>query len=311
LRIGRHEAHVWPSHRLADRLRVERIILVGLGSFFVHITSSSDDLLVKANEAIDSAEKFRTHAETVQDDLDYFREVSEGLRSLYIIYSTARGLLERAVTDRVTDEEKLIQELLSQTKTDLLLSLGFERNHTWTICVYRGLRDDSDGYYYLSVVADERSIPCERNNARRWREGIGVGGMAFAKINEVVAPDILDEAAISLFALSDSVMKPDDLDRYRSMFAVPISVNSSTRPWGVVLASCNERYHFEPNEDPHTNASNTLSVKEPIRAIAGLVAFAVAICRANDRLGISEARDERQGANDGTQTNQDGDRSPA
>ena len=129
---------LWPL-TIMQLIGLLGIILVGLGSFFVHITSSSDDLLVKANEAIDSAEKFRTHAETVQDDLDYFREVSEGLRSLYIIYSTARGLLERAVTDRVTDEEKLIQELLSQTKTDLLLSLGFERNHTWTICVYRGL----------------------------------------------------------------------------------------------------------------------------------------------------------------------------
>lgn len=258
-----------------------------IGLVFLVMTRSDDDNLQEATQAISLAESNFHATQLAEQEKLYFAYSAKQFRSLYLAYASARSMLERAVADGQLDEEKLIGDVLLAMRLELRIALGFETDHTWTICVYKSKMDDNDGYRYLHCVAHDRSIECDITKARRWKEGIGVGGMAFAKNDEVVAPDILEAAAISLFSLNGDTLRDDDRKRYRSMFAVPVQVGLNQRPWGVVLATCNDAGHFASDIGDEED-DVALNNKEAVRALAGLVALACIVSTTGKPLTINE-----------------------
>lgn len=249
-----------------------------VGAIFIVLVRRDEDHLHEAHQALVMSEENDLKVQRSEQLLGYLEEVSFQLRSLYFAYGAARNVLERSIAAHLLDEQKLIADMLLTMRLELRIALGFRTDHTWTIVVYRSELDKSDGYNYLRCIAHDRSIECDMGKARRWREGIGVAGMALAKNDEIVAPDILEPAAVSLFSLNGDWVRKEDLNRYRSMFAVPILVGTDTRPWGVVLASCSDPGHFlSPDDD--IDEFGALNNKEAVRAMAGVVALAVAACR--------------------------------
>ena len=121
-------------------------------------------------------------------------------------------------------------------------------------------------------MAHVRSEPCELKNARPWREGVGVGGVAVAKNDEVVVPDLDDPAVGTAFRLDKNMVKDQDRDRYKSICAVPVAVGHAERPWGVVIATSNVPSHFG------AVGGEVVEFEEAVRALAGLVALCITAC---------------------------------
>jgi hypothetical protein len=156
-------------------------------------------------------------------------------------------------------------------KADLRVSMGFDLTDFWTICVYRAER--LEGELVLRLVAHDRSQDCDLADARTWKLGVGAAGIAFAKRDEVVVPDLEDDSVGTAFRLPVASRKVDDNLRYRSMFAVPIIVgkfDASNMPWGVAMATSSQPWHF--------GAENAKGVKpeEGVRSLGAIVALAVA-----------------------------------
>lgn len=250
-----------------------------LGTWFLLKTEEKPSAVYDAHRALTKADELDLELAEVHDLLVKYQKTAIGTASLYVAYNGARGVLEQAAVAGVSDEVKLITDCLWSMKQDLQISLGFEATHTWTICVYKREFDETDQHNYLHCVSHERSIPCNLQDARRWKEGVGVGGMALAKDGEVVAPDILSHGAGSIFRLEGDIVRRADLVRYRSMIAVPVSVDGDPKPWGVVLASCDQPEHFGAQSGDRARMG--LQPEEAVRTLAAVAALAIAICRSN------------------------------
>jgi hypothetical protein len=259
------------------------------GALFIVLVRQDEDHLFDASQALQAMEQNEGRLEEAEEVSFLLQSSSRQLRSLYLAFNAARGMLERAICKGHQDEDKLVADVLVAMRLELRIALDFQIDNTWTIVVFKSMLDNSDGYRYLHCIAHDRSIECDISKARRWREGIGVGGIALARNDEVVAPDILESSAVSLFSLNGDAVREEDRKRYRSMFAVPVQVGSDTLPWGVVLASCNEPGHF-PSSDVDMEDSS-LNNKEGLRALAGMVALAVAACR-HARVSPEDASEE-------------------
>lgn len=232
--------------------------------------------LEDARQALSFAYEQVHEAQELYDQLISYEDATEELKALYIAYALARGTIEQALSTGFHDEEKLVQACLSTAARNLKLSLGFQMHHFWTICVYRAEVDEPADEPYLRCIAHDRQISCDLKEARRWPKGVGIGGISFAKNDEVVVPDLLDPAIGTAFRLEKAMMKDEDRTRYRSLFAVPVSVGADPKPWGVVLATSDEENHFG------TGYYKGVAPEESVRALAGIVALAVAVCRSND-----------------------------
>lgn len=256
------------------------IALSTIGTIYVRLTSDSSDHLEKAFESLQKMEEQVELADEISEAADYYFSRSTQLSALYLAFNNARSVFEKAVSDGHDDEHIVLGTALGLVRKDLRTALGFEMEDTWTLVVYQKIVDPNDGCTYLECVAHDRSVDCEISKARRWREGVGVAGMALAKGDEVVAPDITHPAAVSLFSLNGDVLKAEDRKLYRSMFAVPIRVGNDEHPWGVVLASSDQPQHFLPAETSGDTGASAYRA-EALRALSGIAALCIAICRRN------------------------------
>lgn len=254
------------------------VALVALGSVALTLYTDTSDHLDKAVEALALAEQRDNVVQDMVEDEVFLENSVEKLRSLYMLHSVTRHFIERTLTGDHANETEVIEAVLKAARHDFRVALGFEINDTWTIVVYRSYRRD-DGYRYLKCIAHDRSVDCAIADAREWKEGIGVGGMALLKDEEVVAPDILHESARSLFRLTNGTFKDQDLVRYRSLIAVPVNVGNDAEPWGVVLATSNRPNHFATASSGSVDEAVS---NEALSAFAGIVALAVAAQRCCD-----------------------------
>ena len=173
----------------------------------------------------------------VYDELLSLERTIERLKSLHGAYWATRGAFEAALSSstpsEVTSEkgkggseEVFVRRVLEElTARRFRVALGFELSDTWTICIYRAEWNEDEQVRYLRLVAHHRSIECSLEGARLWREGLGVGGLALAKKDEIVIPDLDAPSTGTAFRLADS--KPDDKLHYKSLFAVPIFVGAT------------------------------------------------------------------------------------
>ncbi|ETW12824.1 hypothetical protein ATO8_09783 [Roseivivax marinus] len=254
--------------------------LAFLGALFVWRTEDELDVLEEAQLAISEADRIERERDHFLETVEMLDNISKRIRSTHLAGTRAVGLLERAAIQGIDDEIQIISGCLLAIDVDLRIAFDFGMSHVWTICIYERRTDHELGPSVLVCVAHDRSIKCDVKDARPWKEGVGVGGMALAKNAEVVAPDILDPSTGSLFSLSDGAVRAEDLQRYRSMIAVPIHVNGDDAPWGVVLASSSKPDHFG-NIDVDEDEDWGMAPEEAARFLAGLVALSVAIARAN------------------------------
>lgn len=244
------------------------------GYFFAVIDNdAAAQELEIARRSIDELSNSSRFRAEIGDEIDAYDLASTRLTSLYYALSLARGTVEQAVTNRDFSEIELIQTCLLAAERQLRISLGFAMQDFWTVCIYQRYEDNVTGQAKLKCIAHDRAVPCDLSRAREWAEGVGVGGIALVKNDEVVLPDIRSPAIGTAFRLDGDMMKEEDFERYRSLFAVPITVGEDEIPWGVVMATSSRAFHFG-------NTGNYgVDPEEAVRSLAGITALSVAVCR--------------------------------
>ena len=137
----------------------------------------------------------------------------------------------------------------------------------WTVCIYELICERRE----LRCIAHQRSVDCSIENARLWPVGVGIGGIAAARKVAVVCPDLYARDAGTALHLAEEMAEKDtDREHYRSMMAVPIMVGPENNLWGVVVATSSKPSHFG-------GKALGLEPEETVRALAGIVALAVAV----------------------------------
>ncbi|HEV7436827.1 MAG TPA: hypothetical protein VGO22_18475 [Pseudorhizobium sp.] len=268
--------------------------LVFVGTlYFVFTADDTNKTLKAALKALDEAELTASETAELYRGMWAYEEAVDKLKELYAVYHAARGALEQSFSKDSVDEQSLIDLCFGQTKRSLRVAMGFELNDIWTIGIYRAYWDEQDRRYVLKCIAHHRSFDCPIEEARPWPEGVGVGGVAFAKNDEVVVPNLFSHEAGSAFRLNDDKMKPEDRQRYGSLFAVAVDVGNDPRPWGVVIATNSRPHHF--GDENHAG----LAPEEAVRALAGITALAIVIARANAKnIGTAKADEKWEVKND-------------
>ena len=268
---------IWPL-TVAQILGIFGSLLAFAGGFFVaFVEDDSAEELDQSRRALDEAIAYERQSSEILDQLFDYEDAVNRLTSLYTSVSVGRGMIEQGLSANVSSEVDLVGACLKTMKSDLKVTLGFALTDFWTIAIYQAVESGEPGGRMLRCVAHDRSVDCEINDARTWPLGVGVGGITLAKNDEVVVPDLADDKVGTAFRLDKSLIKSQDSERYRSMFAVPISVGQDKNPWGVAMATSNQPSHFGSALGPGVKP------EEAVRALAGFSALAIEVSRSNSR----------------------------
>lgn len=188
---------------------------------------------------------------------------------LIVAVGLLRGYIEHlCCNDAKQSEDVIVSVIFSMVSRQISLSMGLIGNDEWTICAYKA-HPNPDGRDKLKLVADARAIPCERSAAREWEEGVGVAGICYSTEQEIVVPDFQSDGVGTLFNVG-ARQRDYDASRYQSIVAVPIQIDNHPRPWGVITATSDRRYHFRADAPGIQNT-------EGVRIMAGFIALALAI----------------------------------
>lgn len=250
---------------LSNAIGIIATIIVGIGGLYVVVTDQDVvGELENARKAIGAARKLESDLQSVMDILDDARRA----RELYLAILQMRNIIERSFFDEPFDDAKVIQACLKAADRSLRMAFQFAQQDHWTISVYRANRRDCYPAE-LECIAHLRSIECEVKDARKWPEGIGVTGIAYARGTEVVIPDL---AARELGTLHDitRLSKPADGTRYRSIVGVPVLIGPKHEKWGMVVATSDSPDHFTLDDDEGVKAT------EAARALAAMIALLLA-----------------------------------
>lgn len=245
-----------------------------LGAFI-----EEDPILIidKARRERMQMERFEKIASQRQEKLQKYDTAQKQLKNLYIMYSICRGTIEQALSYEEIDTVNLIERCLEDCRHNLRIALGFQMEDFWTVCVYKAISGEETGAKdVLRCVAHQRSVECSKDDARKWPYGVGIGGIAWAKNDEVVEPDLTAAVPGSAFDTPKNMSKKTDPEHYKSMFAVPISVFNHSTCWGVVVATSSRRRHFGAID------GYGVAPEETVRSLAGIVALAVAVCEGSE-----------------------------
>jgi hypothetical protein len=243
--------------------------LVALGGVFVYLTEQDvSETLEDARAALEAARGFEQEKKDFEMNMAWLsNEVTRGLE-LYNSIDVMRGAIEQSLDLPDPSVASIIDTGLLAARNSLLVAFGFDIKDTWTICIYEACRDAESGKMVLKCIAHDRTVRCSIAEARVWPEGIGVAGIAYSTASEKIIPDMSDPALGTAFQLKTNV-RDYDLQRYRSIIAVPIMVGSNKIPWGVAVATSDRPHHF------YIEPADGVPTSEPIRAIAAMAALAV------------------------------------
>ena len=245
-----------------------------LGSYLeLRAREDPTEAIDQARRKLVLAERYESLANERLALLRVYNKARKQLESLYLVFSSCRGTIEQAFAHREFNEVELIDRCLADCRHDLQIALEFETGDYWTICVYRTETSDKYDVPFLRCIAHERSVSCTLDEAREWPLGIGVGGAALAQNREVYVPDTSAHDVGNAYELAGEMKKETDDDRYRSMVAVPVSVGEESLPWGIIIATSSSPRHFGAER------VSGVHPEEAVRALAGIAALAVLVCR--------------------------------
>lgn len=246
-------------------------LIVAVGATFVMITEEdAPKNLALAQEAVEAAREAEARFEIVGELSGSINR----LISLYQAQSVMRGVIERLASAGTASEDGVVKAMLKACERLLPITMEFAQADVWTIGIYKAVASPDEGKVDLKCVAHKRAIECSLEEARVWREGTGIAGVAYSNAREVIIPDLHAEGMKAVFGTNANKRREYDTDRYRSMVAVPIEVHGLDKPWGVVAATTDKPGHFSARERPGVKPD------EGARALASMVALAVAVMRA-------------------------------
>lgn len=255
--------------------------LIGISATVVVLVASIVSVITERDSSAELAiaQQAITRTQELEDEVRETIELWPDIDRMIALYQATkvmRDVIEQATVAMAGDESALIATLLRLSARLIVVAAGFTLGDQWTVCFFRADQVVGDCRYELRMIAHDRTIPCDINAARVWPEGVGVAGVAFSNRQEMVIADLASNQVRAIFQ-PPQLVRPYDDDRYRSMVAVPISVEGLDRPWGIITATNDRVAHFN-----HDHSSG-LKPEEAIRALADYAALAIAMVRNSDR----------------------------
>lgn len=245
-------------------------LIVAIGGFFVIITEENAPTeLALAQKAVEAARD----AEAKYEVIDQLEDDLLRLVELYQAMGVMRSVIESLAAAAPIAEEEVAKKILKASERSLAIAMDFAQADQWTLGVYRAEPGDEPNRAVLRCIAHKRAIECDTSEARVWKEGTGIAGVAYSNGDEIVVPDLQADGLSAVFGTSANVARPYDSDRYRSMVAVPIKVDGMSKPWGVVAATNDRVEHFNP---PFGSGPKP---DEGARTLAGMIALGIAVTR--------------------------------
>jgi hypothetical protein len=259
-------------------------IVTSIGAIFV--VMSEDDSFMQmalASKAVDKARSIEVEYYSLLEEFVEYENNTNRAIELYTATNLMRGVVERTATSQVADEQATVSLLLEASSRQLMNAMGLSNLGHWSICIYKAIKPSAESRTSLKCVAHHRSIECKLEQARVWPEGVGVAGISFAASREVIIPNLHSQDLGTMLNLG-SESKPEDAQRYASIVSCPVLVNNDASPWGVVVATSDSEDHFQDGEFAGIKAV------EAVRALAGMVALAVAICKKQSSVRVAAAK---------------------
>lgn len=258
------------------------LALVG-GLWIVFVETDAAQALEGARQAIDAAratqlemqqtrldlEKARLESESQEDAL---RREAEWYAGLYLMSAQMREYVSDTFSFDVQDYDfdDDIDRLLTQTGHELGALMDFESGEHWTISVYLFRKTDQDHDHRLHCVSTLRADRArEQKRYRSWGLGEGVVGYAFQARKEIIVEDARDLSVAGWILIPERLKQEDDFHYYVSMVGVPIQVDHSDEPIGVVMATSDRAKRFAIDE---MDGRGTDEI-EPLRLLADMVAL--------------------------------------
>ncbi len=247
------------SSVVAQLLLLTLIALAGAVLLFTD--KSATNVVHDAQDALDErdqAQQALAEAQAVIDDLEL--QLARASRVEDIV-DAMRSVVDVAICERVITREKLDEwliDLLDFPIADKLTLFGIG-DEQWNFSIY--LFDEATRE--LHCAACRRPTRKEEEAPHRsWREGEGHVGKAFQGRRPLVCADSTDPNVRGFFDAPAGKAMDYDIERYRSLAALPIQA-SDDRPFGVLVATSAVKGRFDPEDDetvrPLLSLSRTLA----------------------------------------------------
>jgi hypothetical protein len=208
-------------------------------------------------------------------------EIGAQFSSLTTLYATSIALREivEPVLSLGSGDERAQKNRLG-AMLDILLSSKRElfgiTDERWNFSIY--LWNDAS-QELICFACRRRDRADEEASHRAWPAGSGQIGVCFQSRREVVVGDVQMPEFKAYFQVPDPLSRSDDAERYRSIAAVPISMNGGV-PHGVVIATSDVPGRFVPS-----GVSDGWDTVEPLRVLAGVLVILLSATELHLRLG--------------------------
>jgi hypothetical protein len=218
-----------------------------------------------------------------QSDQLRSEEIAARFSSLTTLYATSialREIVEPVLSQGAGDERAQKKRLGAML--DILLSSKKElfgiTDERWNFSIY--LWNDASKEL-VCFACRRRDRADEEATHRAWPTGTGQIGVCFQSQRELVVGDVQMPEFKAYFHAPDPLSRSDDAERYRSIAAVPISMNGGV-PHGVVIATSDVPGRFVPSDMRVNDGWDTV---EPLRVLAGVLVILLSATGLHLRLG--------------------------
>lgn len=243
--------------------------LVG-GVAAMFLQDEAPALLKSASELERDAQKFLDEREALKAEQQ--DKASLDLRRLALIdaQSVMRETLELTLLEAEATEAQAVETMLDAAKLHLCKSIGLQAGEAWAISVFR-IRANGNGSRLSRIAALRAETLDPRQQARDWGPNEGFVGAAWASNRDTIIEDSNDPRVAEDYPVPSALRRAYDVNRYRSMAAIPIRVGPDQKIWGVVAGSSDHvgRFHRD-KENRNKQAVDT------IRLIARMTALMAA-----------------------------------
>ena len=256
-------------------LGIGGVLCMGLGGLYSTFREKSNpEVLENARQALEAARELSAERLVVKQVEDDLRDKARRMSHLHLAQSSMREAAEHCFSISPSDEARAAVAVLAAADTSIRAAIDFQMDEEWTVSIYRAEASDK-GELQLRCVAADRFDQRGASETRVWPLGVGHTGATFANGEETVVPDLSAMELGTLDRLPPDKRHATDGGRYKSIAAVPVRVARDARPWGVVVATSDRASRFTLDHDEKGSLS-----AEVVRALAGMVALAVASQRA-------------------------------
>lgn len=238
------------------------LVLIALaGAVLLFTDKSATNVVHDAQGALDErdqAQRALAEADAVIDDLELQLPRASRVEDMV---DAMRSVVDLAICEPTITRDKLDEwliDLLDFLIADKLTLFGIG-DEQWNFSVY--LLDDATAE--LQCAACRRPTRKEEEAPHRsWREGEGHVGKAFQGRRPLICADSTDPNVRGFFDAPAGKVMDYDIERYRSLAALPIQ-SDDDRPFGVLVATSATKGRFDPEDEetvrPLLSLSRTLA----------------------------------------------------